>query len=504
MFKKIVSTLPFSPALVGQLGFYAKRLRNEETTRRLGLFFVALALIVQSLAVFQPSQSANAASDADMIYGGIKSLNEILAAYDNNTRNFRFNMNRVGVTREELASTSYGKFTVGDRLTWALTTLYSYEQGEREFAVYDDSSQVVSKLYSRPLKTGVGCTDCTKTGWIGVSEKLGWFAIREMCGNLITDTNPPAPKLCQYNQSLLATDPECKPCEYNAFLWYKSILCMKPIVVEPLKCIYNSSLLARDIDCRPCIYNLAIWHKNPLCKKPVVVVPDVPVIPENKCSINPSLLASDPKCISCPGNESVWADDPSCIPNIVKSKTATNVTQGNITASSITAKAGDQISYTITIENIGTKSATDIKLDDNLTDVVEYATLSDYGGGSYDTTTRTLSWPSIVLMPRERQTRTFSVKLPDSIPATAQGLSNETSFDCIATNTFGNSININIDCPAPKIIEQVATNLPVTGPKENILFAGIVLAITTYFYARARQQGKEIRLIRKDFSSGTL
>jgi len=37
MFRKIVSNLPFSPALVGQLGFYAKRLRKEETTRRLGL-----------------------------------------------------------------------------------------------------------------------------------------------------------------------------------------------------------------------------------------------------------------------------------------------------------------------------------------------------------------------------------------------------------------------------------------------------------------------------------
>ena len=55
MFRKIVSNLPFSPALVGQLGFYAKRLKKEETTRRLGLIFIALALVVQSLAVFQPS-----------------------------------------------------------------------------------------------------------------------------------------------------------------------------------------------------------------------------------------------------------------------------------------------------------------------------------------------------------------------------------------------------------------------------------------------------------------
>ena len=54
MFRRIFSNLSFSPALVGQLGFYAKRLRREEATRRLGLVFTALALVVQSLAVFSP------------------------------------------------------------------------------------------------------------------------------------------------------------------------------------------------------------------------------------------------------------------------------------------------------------------------------------------------------------------------------------------------------------------------------------------------------------------
>ena len=41
MFKKIVSQLSFSPALVGQLGFYARRLRKEQFTRRLGMVFMA-------------------------------------------------------------------------------------------------------------------------------------------------------------------------------------------------------------------------------------------------------------------------------------------------------------------------------------------------------------------------------------------------------------------------------------------------------------------------------
>lgn len=497
MFKKIVSILPFSPALIGQLGFYAKRLRKEETTRRLGLVFVALALIVQSLAVFRPSQSANASDEADMILGGVSSLSEILSVYDNNTRNFRFIMNRVGITRSELASTKFGSFTVGDKLTWGLLPHYSYEQGERAFGIYNDSSQIVAKAYSRPLQLGTGCTGCTRSGWIGHSDKLGWFAIRDSCGNLISDTNPPVPTKCQYNSALLASDPDCKPCEYNSSIWYKSPLCVKPVVPEPKKCVYNSNLLYNDKDCRPCIYNLSIWYKSPLCKKPEIVV-------DEKCSLNPNLLASDPRCISCPGNESIWAEDDSCSPNIVMSKTATNVTQGNVTASSVTSKPGDKITYTITVENIGTDSATDVKLEENLSDVYEYSTLSDNGGGTFNAATSTLSWPSVILLPKEKETRTFAIKILDTIPATAQGASNDTSFDCIITNTFGNSISINVECPVPKVVEQVATSLPVTGPKENMIFAGIVLAIATYFYARAKQQGKEIRLIRKDVSSGTI
>src|SRR3954471_16117242 len=84
MFRKIVSNLAFSPALVGQLGFYAKRLRKEEATRRIGLIFTALALVVQSFAILSPPESANAASGNNVIYGGIRDKNDLLSMYDQN------------------------------------------------------------------------------------------------------------------------------------------------------------------------------------------------------------------------------------------------------------------------------------------------------------------------------------------------------------------------------------------------------------------------------------
>src|SRR5688572_29526527 len=82
MFRKLVSNLPFSPALVGQLGFYAKRLRKEQITRKLGLFFTIFAVLMQSFAVFSPPEQVSASTGSSIIQGGITSVQDILTAYD--------------------------------------------------------------------------------------------------------------------------------------------------------------------------------------------------------------------------------------------------------------------------------------------------------------------------------------------------------------------------------------------------------------------------------------
>ncbi|MEI6054211.1 MAG: hypothetical protein WCQ49_02460 [Candidatus Saccharibacteria bacterium] len=426
MFKKIVSNLPYSPALIGQLAFYAKRLRKEETTRRLGLFFVILALIVQSLAVFQPPEAANAASASDMVYGGLStSLDSYLKPYDSNTKFLKDTMNYIGITREEIVASKYSSWTAKDKISWGFISKYSYDQGERVYSVTNASGQIVTTVYSRPM-TIKNSPDTEIFGWIGYSKKVGWFGIMKNCGNLVTNA---APK-----------------------------------VVPP--------------------------------PTPTTTVPD-------KCALNPALLSTDKDCKPCLGNETIWINDPSCKPNIIKSKTATNTSKNFIDASSEIADAGDQISYTINIENTGLESTT-VKLEDNIADILEYSTLTNNGGGSLDKNTGILSWSDVTLIPKAKQTRTFVVKLLDPIPVSAQGISDDTSFDCNMTNVFGNSINIKVNCPTAKVVEQVVTRLPVTGPNENIVFIGIVLAFTSYFYARTRQVKKELRLIRRDASSGII
>jgi len=407
MFRKIISNISFSPALAHQLGFYAKRLRKEETTRRLGLIFVALALVVQALAVFQPPESANASNQNDFVAGGLgKSLNNFLAPYDANSNNLRDVMDYTGITRQEIASAKYSSWLTGEKLSWGYQPRFSAAQGEHVVNVTGPSGNAITTVYARPIKLFYKSTKARIYGWVGHSQKMGWFAIMQACGNLVTDIVPPVPQ------------PPAPP---------------TPPVAPP-------------------------------------VAPPV---------------------------------TPPTIEKITQSKTALNTTQGSVDATTVTAQASDQINYTITAKNDGNADAT-VKLEEHLADTLEYATLIDNGGGAFNATTKMLVWPDVKLAPGAQAIRTFAIRVLDTIPATAQGLSDPSSYNCIMTNVFGNAVTINVNCSTPKVVEQVVTELPKTGASENILFAGIVLATATYFYARTRQVKQEVRLVRRSLNTGTI
>ena len=144
-------------------------------------------------------------------------------------------------------------------------------------------------------------------------------------------------------------------------------------------------------------------------------------------------------------------------------------------------------------------------IEESLEDVLEYSKIVDMGGASYDEKSKTLSWPVFTLAAGEKQSRTIAVEVYSDIPSTNTGTSNEASYDCRMVNTFGNSTEIDMQCPTDKVVvEQVVKELPETGPRENMIFAGGLLAVVVYFYARSRQLGKEVRLIRRELHAGTI
>lgn len=196
-------------------------------------------------------------------------------------------------------------------------------------------------------------------------------------------------------------------------------------------------------------------------------------------------------------------DAADCVPNVAQSKSAVNLTQSGADATTVLARASDRLQYTITAHNTGSVDAK-ASFVENLDDVIEYASIVDDGGGRYDKTDKTLTWPDVTLKAGESQSRMFTVQLAANIPAGARGVSHHTSYDCVMVNTYGNSTQIEVDCPAVKGIETAVTELPTTGPRENLIFAGVLLTIVTYFYARTRQVKQEVRLIRRDLNTGTI
>ncbi len=436
MFRKLVSNLAYSPALVGQLSFYAKRLKKEEATRRLGLIFTALALVLQSFAVFSPPEAVNAASANDFIYGGVTSKKQYLAHYDSNKNNLKSIFTALGITRAEIAGTTENKYiksTDKNYLSWGHHSRFSYAQGERKYAIpLPPKGETKTNVYARPMKN---YGTYTAKVMVGYSKKVGWFALMYDCGNLVTLKYPPLQK-CP--TGTVGTYPYCT-------------------TPEP-----------------------------------------------KKCALNPSLPENSPECKPCPGDKTLWYKDEQCVANVTQSKSVKNITQGNIDATTETARASDKLLYTLRVENTG-NAPTDVTIVEEVDDVLEYATIVDTGGATYDKEAQTLTWPAMTLKEGEEQSRLFTVQVLSKIPAMGTGVSDRASYDCTMINTFGNSVEVDVTCPVEKeVVEQTVKELPHTGPAENMLVSSIAVAVITYFYARSRQVKKEVRLIRRDLNAGTI
>lgn len=564
MFKKLVSHLPFSPSLIGELGFYAKRLRKEEATRRIGLILTAFALVVQLFISFAPPESANAANANDILYGGVKNKSQILAAWDNNTQGFRDIMTYAGITRDNLAQGKEGRSVEihsrnGGRdagwRSWGRLPRFGAQRGEVAHRIGDMT------VYSRPLSNSDTGRNVKGTGsWypalMGTNSLGQPFAIIKGCGNLAMKEDPkpkPQPKnmtVCrladkkypvtiredQFNTALHSKNPEdCKPkpkplaqCTSlvvkpansrtavevtvdasvaggAAVNGYTVIftnnkgkeVARKSVKTTALSTTFTHNLTDAGTYTVEAIAETSLGAKKSDGCKTTVAIKEI-----ERCPLNPALPINHPDCQPCLGDPTLWAKDARCTAQIIRRKSVKNLTSGK-DATTEKAKASERIEYTITAKNEG-KDEASVQMSDDLSDVLEYASLYDRGGATLDERTKTLVWPKITLKPGQQQTRTYVVQVSSKLSPLPQGASERSSGDCRMTNTFGTSTDVHVDCPPVKVVESVVTQLPKTGPGETMIIAGIVTGIVTFLYFRSRQLGKEVRLIRREMTAGTL
>lgn len=635
MFRKLVSNLPFSPALVGQLGFYAKRLRKEQFTRKIGLFFTVFAVIMQSFAVFTPPEQVSASTGSSIIQGGVKSIQDILNAYDASAKgqgDYKDIFDYFGVTRAELAAMSskveYICSTDKSIVSFGRQHHYSAAEGELVHNI-PRSTGGFSTLYSVPLhrfdsvNNSVNCYD----SYIGYSQSVGWFAIMRKCANfqikknvqkfpkghfiaascktiqgfayderqtdlrtkvylyfggppgkgtqygpiMANQATPSAPIGSGYGFSFAVPEEYQKstsPTEVWAVMqplpgWNQATVQFDNTVSIPGNCTPTQTPVAScstiginkidrthiTIDAHSATadgakiqgyqyvvtdksgkrvydktvastalkqtsekielkttgdYTVKVVVKTSIgdkesadCTKPLSISPP------DKCIYTPGLVSTDPNCKPCPYNPNIWVKDEDCSPTITQSKEARNVTQAIANANGTTAAPSDRIEYTIYTTNVSNATAS-TTVTESLEDVLQYADLSFDGGGKYDPATKTLVWENVQIAGQGTDVRKFAVQIKSSIAATPRAANDPAAYDCVITNSYGNTIDINMQCPITKTIETTVKQLPSTGVTENVVFATILLMVVTYFYARSRQMNKEVRLIRKEFNAGVI
>lgn len=223
--------------------------------------------------------------------------------------------------------------------------------------------------------------------------------------------------------------------------------------------------------------------------------------PSNECLYNNALTKNDPDCKPCPSNPALWLKDGGCNPTVVLSIYATNLSQGGKRALATKANPGDRIQYNLSTTNTS-GSKTSVAVEQNVGDLLEYATVIDAGGGTFDATTKKVTWGTISLDAKQADTRSFVIQLNDNIPATPQAADDPSSYDCILSSTYGNTLHITVSCPIGKDVESTVKQLPETGIGTNVIFSLLVIMVVTYFYARSRQLNREMKVIRRDFNVG--
>ena len=533
MFRKIVSNLAFSPALVGQLGFYAKRLKREEATRRIGLIFTALALVVQAFAVFVPPESANAASGANVIYGGVKSKSDLLSIYDRNRdsaghTDLQQIYNTFGITRQDIVNGTWTTFNSRDfGLTIQSVGRTTYPWQVTPYTITGTSTTLYGGLlykFDSSSWTKVhGSMYYALVGKRAVDGK--WFAIMSACGNpAFVSLPPPPPQPTAFCSSLTIT-----PITRTKFsLTAKAGIAHNATISGYTYTIKDASgttiatqhssnntpsdtfnyTFQKDGAYTAIVtVDTSVGQKTaPSCQKQLTVSP------QPRCTLNPALTADSPDCKPCQSDSKVWYKDASCTSTFIITKTVKNVSQLVDNANNTTVLPGDRLEYFLSIKNTG-KTTGSYTLQDNLSDVLEYADLIDAGGGTVASVSSgapvesvgVITWPTIDIQPGQTIQKIINVQVKSVIPSTPQSPGNLASYDCRMTNVVaGSETDVAVTCPTPKAVEAVVTELPHTGPTENMLFAGVVLAVVVYFYARSRQLKKEVRLIRRDLNTGTI
>jgi hypothetical protein len=150
MINRLLANLPFNPSMSGQISFYAARLRQEASVRRLGAIFIACAMALQFFAVAAPPKPTLARSANDIITGGFSSKSEAVSLCKDNAQNYRdiLGSSTYNISCQDVAGASVQtiKSTDFGGQIYAIGRIPYGKAGEYSLAIPN-----VGTFYARPL-----------------------------------------------------------------------------------------------------------------------------------------------------------------------------------------------------------------------------------------------------------------------------------------------------------------------------------------------------------------
>lgn len=569
MFEKILAKLPYDPEQINKMAFYARRLKQEKSIRRIGFLFVTLAFVVQFFAVINPPQPTVASSSNDLVNGGFSSAAQAASYCTSNVQDYASILNYYGITCAKVAAAqtitinsrdwnnnlwSMGRNDVGSlpgetpvgpingntyyvRYLWgwdAPGTSSSYQAlnvttaGGQTFLLLYNCGNIVSVGFPNPVSQppAISINKITDPGWpkaeslVKPGTEVKFRIMLSNNGGKATNVNvkDPDPQYLDYiGQNSNSASGFVYDINKNQAIWhYNQIDAGVSGLYTTIKFKVNDKAPNKAQICNYAKItgdNFATQNTGPVCFTVDNNAPVPPPTPD-KCPYDPSILVTNPLCVPCPNNNKIIKSNPKCKPCeksissidaaacVIYSKQATNITQNISNANGTLAQPNDVIKYTLTAKNSGSSDVKNFVFQDNLAYILIYSKVVNTNGGVIKN--NSIVYPPTNLAKGTTKSVSFVVKIDNPIPQTPVSTSDPGLFNLTMTNTYGNTIKINLPPSPQKQIENTAAKLPNTGPGNGIMIATAIAFFAGFFYYRTRLLAEEASIVTKESTSRSI
>ena len=514
MFKSLVSALSLSPHAASQLTFYAKRLSQEKITRRFSAIGAVLIIALQFATIAAPPANVNAASPNDIIYGGYVSKNDLLNKYDSSSE-LKALYTYFGITRQDIVGSTQATINTRDRSLMSM--------GRDQHWADDQPIKVGASTYwGRYLyKWDTGADIAAGSDYKvlqGHTASGAYFGIIFGCGNLVFHSIPqptpaPTPKPTPVPTPVKTATPTPTPIKTPTPTPTPKVTPKPtPTPAATLACTELTGNIKTGTMPLTVAYTGTGAATGQTLTKYNFDYGDHAVSSGSSRTANHTYTTAGTFTATLTVTGSLGSTTPIVAPctytitvtpppaAFTKHKTALNLTQ-NIDATKKAANPSDRIQYTLTTTNTGGVGESYVVVE-HLEDILEYADVTDAGGGLLDAKTGVMTWDAANIGPGQTLSRTFIVTVKSPVPSTPAGSSDPTSFDLRMDNVYGNAVQVHVTPPVPKQVETAAAQLPDTGAPLATTIVLIFSALAIFFYFRNRQLANEIRLLRNDYHGG--